>query len=204
MSPATLFLHADAALREVIDQLDPADFSSPVPKEWSELESPTLLGILGRHAYDEAWVPDVIAGRAAADGDPFADVDLLGDDPIASYDALNDKATAAVRAGEFADTFHFTYGDYPADEGFAHLATYRAFQAWSIAKESGIPFHLSPQAHRGHERARHPARRRVASVGRLPAGHRPAGGRRRRDRAAVHAGVLEAVSTLTMSPTTCR
>ena len=145
MSPATLFLHADAALREVVGQLDPADFSASVPKEWSQLESPTLLGILGRHAYDEAWVPDVIAGRAAADGDPFADADLLGDDPAASYDALNDKAAAAVRAGEFADTFHFTYGDYPADEGFAHLATYRAFQAWSIAKEFGIPFHLSPE-----------------------------------------------------------
>ena len=64
MTPAELFLHADAALREVIDQLDPADFSAPVPKEWSQLESPTLLGILGRHAYDEAWIPDVIAGRA--------------------------------------------------------------------------------------------------------------------------------------------
>jgi len=72
------------------------------------------------------------------------DADLLGDDPIASYDALNDKAMTAIRAGDFADTFHFTYGDYPADEGFAHLATYRAFQAWSIAKEFGIPFHLSP------------------------------------------------------------
>ncbi|WP_295843464.1 hypothetical protein [uncultured Microbacterium sp.] len=125
MSPTTLFLHADAAPREVIDQLDPADFSASVPKEWSQLESPTLLGILGRN--------------------PFADVDLMGDDPIASYDSLNDKATAAVRAGEFADTFHFTYGDYPADEGFAHLATYRAFQAWSIAKQFGIPFHLSPE-----------------------------------------------------------
>lgn len=145
MTPATLFLRADAALREVIDQLDPADFSAPVPKEWSQLESPTLLGILGRHAYDEAWVPDVLAGRAAADGDPYADVDLLGDDPIASYDALNDKATAAVRSGDIAETFRFTYGDYPADEGFAHLATYRAFQAYSIAKHFGVPFHLSPE-----------------------------------------------------------
>ena len=50
MSPATLFLHADAVLREVVDQLDPADFSASVPKEWSQLESPTLVGILGRHA----------------------------------------------------------------------------------------------------------------------------------------------------------
>lgn len=145
MKPDELFLHSDAALREVVDQIDPADFSASVPKEWSQLESPTLLGILGRHAYDEAWIPDVIAGRASADGDPYADADLLGDDPIASYDALNDAAGAAVRAGDFAETFRFTYGDYSAADGFAHLSMYRAFQAWSIAKHFGIPFHLSPE-----------------------------------------------------------
>ncbi len=146
MTPAELFLRSDAALRDVIDRLDPADFSASVPKEWSQLESATLLDIIGRHAYDEAWIPDVVAGRAAADGDPFAEGDLLsGDDPIAAYDALNDAATAAVTEGDIADTFRFTYGDYPAAEGFAHLATYRAFQAWSIAKRCGIPFHLSPE-----------------------------------------------------------
>ena len=145
MAPTELFLQPDAALREVIDHLATPDFSAPGRKEWSQLESPTLLGILGRHAYDEAWMPDELAGRAPADGDAYADVDLLGDDPIASYDALNDTATAAVRAGEVAETFRFTYGDYPADEGFAHLATYRAFQAYAIAKHFGIPFHLSPE-----------------------------------------------------------
>ncbi|WP_424708781.1 hypothetical protein [Microbacterium sp. SLBN-111] len=145
METDELFLLSDAALRDVIDRIDPADFSAPAPQEWTQLPSPTLRDIIGRHAYDEAWIPDVIAGRASANGDPYADADLLGDDPIASYDALNDAATAAVRAGDFAETFRFTYGDYPATEGFAHMATYRAFQAYSIAKHFGIPFHLSPE-----------------------------------------------------------
>ncbi|MFJ4036804.1 hypothetical protein ACIPVB_01850 [Microbacterium sp. NPDC090007] len=145
MTPATFFLHADAVLREVVDKLDAADFSAPVPEECSKLESPTLLGVLGRHAYDEAWISDVIAGRATAEGDPFAAVDLFGDDPVASYDALNDDATAAVQAGELADTVRITYGDYPAAEGFAHLALFRASQVYSIAKHFGIPFHLSSE-----------------------------------------------------------
>jgi hypothetical protein len=33
----------------------------------------------------------------------------------------------------------------------AHLATYRAFQAWQIAKHLGIPFHLSPELIAGLE-----------------------------------------------------
>lgn len=145
MTPDQLFLHSDAALRDVVDRIDPADLDSPVPQEWTQIEKPTLRDVLGRHAYDEAWIPGVIAGRAAADGDEYAEKSLLGSDPIAAYDALNDTAAAAVRTGEFADTFRFTYGDYPAAEGFAHLATYRAFQAWSIAQHFGILFHLSPE-----------------------------------------------------------
>ncbi|MEO8906879.1 MAG: hypothetical protein ABI310_02260, partial [Microbacteriaceae bacterium] len=41
--------------------------------------------------------------------------------------------------------FRFQYGDYPAEEGFVHLAIYRGFQAWLIAKHLDIPFHLSPE-----------------------------------------------------------
>ena len=145
MTPEQLFLASDAALRDVVDQLTARHLSAPAPQEWTQIPDPTIRDIVSRHAYDEAWIPGVIAGRSAADGDPFADADLLGDDPVAAYDALNDEAGAAVRAGATADTFRFTYGDYPAAEGFAHLATYRAFQAWLIAKLLGIPFRFSPE-----------------------------------------------------------
>lgn len=141
-----LFLQADAALRSVIDRIDAADLSKPAPQEWTSTPDPIFRDILFAHAYDEAWVPDVLAGKSVADGDEFRDADLLGDDPIASYDRLNDTATAAVREGvEPGTVFRFQYGDYPVDEGYAHLATYRAFQAWLIAKRLGIPFHLSPE-----------------------------------------------------------
>jgi hypothetical protein len=145
MKTDELFLQADAALRSVIDRIDPADLSKPAPAEWTPIERPAYRDIVATHAYDEVWVPGVLAGKAAADEDAFRDADLLGDDPIGSYDEINDTATAAVRSGEWADTFRFTYGDYSAEEGFAHMATYRAFQAWLIAKHLGIPFSLSPE-----------------------------------------------------------
>ena len=144
MKTDQLFLASDAALRSVIDRIVPDDFDEPVPAEWSRASDPTILDILKAHAYDEAWVPGVLAGASIADGDDLLDRDLLGDDPIAAYNALNDTATAAVHAGVEPDAvFRFQYGDYPAADGFVHLALYRAFQAWLIAKLLNIPFHLS-------------------------------------------------------------
>ncbi|MCY7289493.1 MAG: hypothetical protein LH624_14925 [Cryobacterium sp.] len=146
METGQLFLASDAALRSVIDRLTPDDLNKSAPAAWSQTPSPTMLDILKAHAYDEAWIPGVLAGASIADGDDFIDRDMLGDDPIAAYDALNDIATAAVSAGVDPNkTFRFQYGDYPAEEGLVHLALYRAFQAWSIAKHLNIPFHLSPE-----------------------------------------------------------
>lgn len=147
MNTQQLFIAADAALRSVIDRCAPDDLGRPVPPEWSRsVEQPVLRDILAAHAYDEAWVPDVIAGRSTQDGDPWRGADLLGNDPIAAYDALHDRANASVEAGvEPGAVFRFQYGDYPAEEGFAHLATYRAFQAWSIAHLLGQDFHLDDE-----------------------------------------------------------
>lgn len=146
METNQLFLAADAALRSVIDRIMPDDLDKLAPAEWSRSPDPTIRDILRAHAYDEAWVPGVLAGASIADGDDLRDRDLLGDDPIAAYDALNDTAMAAVREGvAVAAIFRFQYGDYPAEEGLVHLAVYRAFQAWLIAKQLNIPFHLSPE-----------------------------------------------------------
>lgn len=152
MQTDELFLASDAALRSVIDRLDPEDLSRPAPQEWTSTPDPTVRDIVHAHAYDEAWIPGVLEGRSIADGDDLREADLLGDDPIGAYDALNDTATAAVRRGVSPDAvFRFQYGDYPAAEGFAHLATYRAFQAWLIAKHLGKPFHLPPELVAGLE-----------------------------------------------------
>ncbi|MDO5752876.1 hypothetical protein [Arthrobacter sp.] len=146
METNQLFLLSDTALRSVIDRLTPEDLGKSAPAEWSQSPEPTILDILRAHAYDEAWVPDVLSGLSTSDGDKWQELDLLGDDPIAAYDALNDTATAAVRGGVTPDSvFHFQYGDYPAEEGLVHLSLYRGFQAWMIAKHLNIPFHLSEE-----------------------------------------------------------
>ena len=150
MDARELFLQSDAALRSVIDRLTPADLEHPVPPEWSSghrAAAQTVRDIVARHAYDEAWVPDVLAGRTVDDVGERWSGDLVGDDPIAAYDRFNDAATTAMTdpALDTGMTVHFSYGDYPFEEGILHTVSYRAFQAWQIANLLGMDFHYSPE-----------------------------------------------------------
>jgi uncharacterized protein (TIGR03086 family) len=143
MKQKELFLQADAALRSVIDSITPAQLAMPAPADWSRTPDPTVRDIIADHARDEAWVPDVLAGRTIDEiGDRYSG-DLLGDDPVASYDRLNDLATAAVERDLDPDkTVHLSYGDFPVAVYLEHISTYRAFQAWLIPKHLGIDYSL--------------------------------------------------------------
>jgi hypothetical protein len=139
-----LFLLADAAIKEVVDQLTPAKLQLPVPPEWSSNKAATMIGLLANHAKDEAWVPDVIAGKTMEQvGDAWKG-DLLGTDPIGNYDKLNKLATAAVKKPITDDQIaHLSYGDFPVETFFEHTSYYRGFGASLIAKVVGIPFTMS-------------------------------------------------------------
>ncbi|MDQ1597141.1 MAG: hypothetical protein QOI70_565 [Microbacteriaceae bacterium] len=143
MNRQDLFLMSDAALRDVIDMIDLDQLSLSVPAGWTRKPHATLRDVLAAHAYDEAWVPDVLAGRTAEEVGARFDDDLLGDDPIGNYDALNDAATEAVsRDLDFDRVVHLSYGALPLGEYLLHVSTYRAFQAWSIAHLLGLDFAL--------------------------------------------------------------
>jgi hypothetical protein len=143
MKQKSLFLLADASLRSVIDRIRPDQFDLPAPGGWLSTPDPTVRDVIAAHAKDEAWVPDVLAGRTMEEVGTRWDGDLLGDDPIASYDAFNDTATAAVTAFENPDAVaHLSYGDYPVTVYFEHTAFYRGFQAPTIAKFLGLDYSM--------------------------------------------------------------
>lgn len=143
MKQRELFLQSDAALRSVIDRISPEQLDQPAPAEWSFTPNPTLRDILAAHARDEAWVPDVLLGRTIEDAAGTYDGDLLGDDPIAAYDRINDLATAAVNENLNPDKIvHLSYGDFPLHTYLEHISIYRAFQAWSIARHLGWDYSL--------------------------------------------------------------
>jgi hypothetical protein len=144
METRDLFTASDSALRSVVERLTRADLTRAVPDDWSRGRYPTLRDILASHARDEAWVPDLLDGKTIDEVGDRWEGDLLGSDPIENYLALNLTAEEAA-LGLFLDfdsIVHFSYGDYTMREGFIHLAIYRAFQAWQIARLVGLDFAL--------------------------------------------------------------
>ena len=139
MKQKELFLLADASLRSVVDQITPEQLELAVPAAWSRTAVPTLRGIIVLHAKDEAWVPDVLAGKTIEEVGDAWNGDLLGADPVAAYDLLNDAATAAVRRDIPAGTIvHLSYGDFPVEVFFEHTTYYRTFQSVGIANLIGV------------------------------------------------------------------
>lgn len=149
MNEIETFVRADRTLQGVVDQVGddqwdmrpPADFPTAGDREY------TLREILAYQAYDEAWIPTMMAGTtiddAGADrfGDPI-DNDLLGDDPKARFAELVQASVDAVEALDESDlddrTVHYTYGDYPAREALWHAIGFRVMRAHDIAKAIGV------------------------------------------------------------------
>src|SRR5919202_5728396 len=137
------FVLADQALNRVVQQIKDDQWSMPMPPWFLTRRSdqpPTLREVINYHAYDDAWVPDMLAGRTMAEvGQDAFKGDLLGDDPKASFAAIVEKACAAARALDDLDRIvHCSFGDYPAREYFWQINSFRALRAHDIARVIGV------------------------------------------------------------------
>ena len=142
MDEKDVFVLADRALERVVlavrdEQWDdplPADFALGAPRE----VPPTLREVVSYHLYDDAWVPDMVAGRTMAEvgedryGTPTED--LLGADPKAAFSAAVERACAAVAAlDDLGRTVHCSFGDFPAREYLWQVNSFRGLRAHDLA-----------------------------------------------------------------------
>ena len=88
MNEAEVFVLADRALAAVVARIRPEQWDMTMPPTFARRGSddvPTLRAIVNYHAYDDAWVPDMLAGRTMEEaGATKFDGDLLGDTPVAA------------------------------------------------------------------------------------------------------------------------
>jgi len=153
MNEIETFIRADRTLESVVDQIgdDQWDMTPPSDFPTADDRDYTLRQILDYQAYDEAWIPTMIAGttieEAGADqfGDPI-DNDLLGDTPKERFAELVQRAIESVQALDESEldtrTAHYSYGDYPAREALWHAILFRTMRAHDIARATGIDSEL--------------------------------------------------------------
>lgn len=143
MPEQDVFILADRTLNNVVAQIADDQWSMEMPESFVRPGSdrrPTLREIINYHAYDDAWVPDMLAGKTMdeAGKDQF-DGDLLGDDPKGSFAVIVEKACAAARELDDPDrTVHCSFGDFTTREYFWQINGFRGLRAHDIARVIGV------------------------------------------------------------------
>jgi hypothetical protein len=142
MDEADVFVLADRALNDVVAKISDNQWDMPMPPDFARAGGgpvPTLREIINYHAYDDAWVPEMLAGRSMDEvGRDAFKGDLLGDDPKASFAAIVDQACAAAVALDDPDrTVHCSFGDFTARQYFWQINMFRGLRARDIGRVIG-------------------------------------------------------------------
>jgi len=154
MTETETFVLADHTLNGVVQRIRDDQWDMPMPASFQRRDAssvPTLREIIGYHAYDDAWVPDMLAGRTMDEvgADAFKG-DLLGSDPKGSFAAIVDKACAAAGAlDDFDRTVHCSFGDFTAREYLWQINSFRGLRAHDIARVIGVEPELSDELVQG-------------------------------------------------------
>ena len=140
MTEQEVFILADQALLHVVEQIRDDQWDLVVPVEIAPRQPGiTLRQVINYHAYDDAWVPDTLAGKTIEEVGASHDGDLLGDDPKASFARIVATAVDEVRAFTDLDkTVHLTYGEWPAREYLTHITHFRGSRVYDLSTFLGL------------------------------------------------------------------
>ncbi|GAA0945123.1 hypothetical protein [Pseudonocardia zijingensis] len=118
-----------------------------------------LRRVLAHFAYDEAWVPDMLAGRTMDEvGRDAYDGDLLGDDVHGGITRISERARAAAAGVTDRDAVvHCGYGDVPAWDYFWQLNVARTLGAHDVARHLGVESPVSEELARAMWEGTEPA-----------------------------------------------
>ena len=146
MQENEVFVLADRALQKVVNQIKPEQWDMQMPPSFARRggATVTLRELINYHAYDDAWVPDMLTGKTMDDaGKSKFDGDLLGENPLAGFSRIVDTACAAAQQLDDLDRIvHCSFGDFTAREYFWQINSFRALRAHDIAQVIGADTRL--------------------------------------------------------------
>jgi uncharacterized protein (TIGR03086 family) len=154
LSEPEVFVLADRALNDVVAQIRDDQWTMEMPPSFATRVTdrrPTLREIVNYHAYDDAWVPDMLAGKTMAEaGVDNYKGDLLGDQPKQRFAEIVEKACAAAKGLDDLDrTVHCSFGDFPARGYLWQTNMFRGLRARDIARVIGLDFAMPDELVQG-------------------------------------------------------
>ncbi len=147
---AAVFQLADEAATRAFAVIGPGDMDDELPPlfDMPGADRPVpFRQVLAHAAYDEAWIPDMLAGATMDEvGRDAHDGDLLGADPHGSYARIAERArAAAAQVTDREAVVHCAFGDVPAWDYFWQLNIARSLAAHDIAMHLGAESPLSEE-----------------------------------------------------------
>ena len=139
MTIQELFIRSNEELKKVIDQIYDQQWDITMPAGLTSKPA-TLHETVNYHAYDDAWVPDVLRGKTKEEvGDQYEAILSTDKSNTKSvYARYNATAIEAVRGYQELDTIvHLSYGDFSARDYLQHIISFRGFRTYDIAKLIG-------------------------------------------------------------------
>jgi uncharacterized protein (TIGR03086 family) len=117
-------------------------WDAPTPAtEWS------VRDLVNHVTAEQLWAPPLMEGATIAEvGDRF-DGDVLGDDPVASWDAAIAGSTEAFsEPGAMARTVHLSFGDTSAEEYTWQMVSDLHLHGWDLATALGEDDTIDPES----------------------------------------------------------
>ena len=136
-------VHAGAleSTRRIVAGVDVTQWGEP--SVCSELDVRALVNHI---VTGNLWVPELVGGKSIADVGDRLDGDVLGDDPVAAYEASADVAAAAFRApGAMDAPVGVSYGPVPGSIYCGHRFLDVLIHGWDVARSTGQDGTLDPQ-----------------------------------------------------------
>lgn len=148
-----IFVLADQTLNNVVAQIRDDQWDMDMPPDFATTSQGkiTLREVVNYHAYDDAWVPDMLAGKTMDEaGKTNYEGDLLSDDPKGNFARIVADACAAVQVHDDLErTVHCSFGDYSAHDYLKQTIFFRGLRAHDIADVIGVDSTLPPELVQG-------------------------------------------------------
>ena len=139
MTIKELYIASNKTEQKVVAHIADDQWSLVMPEKITH-EPMTLQEVVRYHIWDDAWIPDVLAGKAKEEvGDAHEHLLKLTTNELQSnFSRYNQRAIAAVQGLNDLDRIvHLSYGDFLAREYLQHNVSVRAFWSYDIAKLIG-------------------------------------------------------------------